>query len=265
MRRLLSLFDYSGQWSAPFYADGWDVIQIDLKHGNDISDFTCEHLVEELGIFDGGTVDGVIMAPPCEDFTKSGALWWDSKDKDGRTAASLFLVEQALATVEFVRPDFWALENPPGRLPKLVPFLNRCKRFDWDPCDFAGYIESGPTEWDQIARIEALAEAQAWDQITQADAELTKRLNRYKKRTAIFGHFPDLKTDRREPVKVCAAGSWIMRKNGTTKGKADRSDTPMGFAQAFFEAVKDYRLDWDAIDDGDAEFPIFDEVNEIPA
>lgn len=260
MRRLLSLFDYSGQWSAPFWNAGWDVIQIDLKHGHDVSDFSCEHLVDEMGILDAGTIDGVILAPPCTEFTKSGAAWWDAKDKDGRTAASLELVMQGLRTVEFLRPDFWALENPPGRLPRLCPFLERCKRFNFDPCDFAGLIPQEPGDAALIDRLIVIEARKAWDEITPELADVTKRLNRYTKRTAIWGHFPDLAIDRRSPIKVCAQGSWLQRLGGKSEAtKASRSDTPAGFAQAFFNACADYRLDWDAIDEGEASFPIFDD------
>ncbi len=258
MRRLLSLFDYSGTWSAPFVEAGWDVIQMDLKHGNDVSDFSCEHLTEH--VLEDGNVDGILMAPPCTTFTKSGARWWDTMDKQGRTAASVELVRQGLRTVEFIRPDFWALENPPGRLPKLVPDLTRCKRFDFDPCDFAGYLGGNESIDYVLAQIADKAARQDWAAICTLEAELTKSWNRYTKRTAIWGHFPDLVTDRREPIRVCAAGSWLMRLGGSSEEtKASRSDTPEGFARAFFEAVKDYRLDWDAIMDGEAFYPIFDD------
>lgn len=258
MRRLLSLFDYSGTWSAPFLEGGWDVIQVDLKHGDDVSDFTAEKIMDRY--LDEGCIDGVLLAPPCCDFTKTGARWWDVKDADGRTAASVELVWQGIRTVELCRPDFWALENPPGRLPRLVEFLKSCKRFDFDPCDFAGYIES-THGWDmRLFEIAQKAKAEKWDKISADDAELTKRLNRYTKRTAIWGHFPDLRIDRRDPIKVCAAGSWLMRLGGKSEEtKASRSDTPEGFARAFFEACDGYKLDWEAIDEGEAQYPIFDE------
>ncbi len=116
MRTLLSLFDYTGTWSRPFWDAGWNVVQIDLQHGHDVNDFDCEHLMD---ILDGQTVDGVIMAPPCTDFTVSCAQWWKAKDADGRTKASEQLVWQSIRTIEFLKPDFWALENPVGRLPEL--------------------------------------------------------------------------------------------------------------------------------------------------
>lgn len=31
-KTLLSLFDYSGQWSAPFADAGWMVVQVDIRH-----------------------------------------------------------------------------------------------------------------------------------------------------------------------------------------------------------------------------------------
>lgn len=39
MKRLLSLFDYSGTWSQPYYQAGWDVIHWDIKLGRDIQIF----------------------------------------------------------------------------------------------------------------------------------------------------------------------------------------------------------------------------------
>jgi len=33
---ILSLFDYSGTWSKPYKDNGFEVIQVDIKHGIDI-------------------------------------------------------------------------------------------------------------------------------------------------------------------------------------------------------------------------------------
>ena len=34
-RTILSLFDYSGAWPKPYLDAGYEVIQVDLKHGDD--------------------------------------------------------------------------------------------------------------------------------------------------------------------------------------------------------------------------------------
>lgn len=48
VRNLLSLFDYSGQWSYPFELAGWNVIQIDIKHGHDIKEFSAKWLLQNV-------------------------------------------------------------------------------------------------------------------------------------------------------------------------------------------------------------------------
>ena len=263
MKRLLSLFDHTGEWSRPFRQADWDVIQLDLKHGNDVSEFTCEFIIENyLG---NGTIDGVIMAPPCTEFTNSGARWWDAKDSDGRTDAAAELVRQGIRTIEFLKPDWWALENPPGRLAKIVPELNTCDTFLFDPCDFAGYIPTNEFQETYLAWITEAANREDWENINANDAEMTRFYNRYTKKTKLWGHFPEPVKDRREPIKVCSAGSWIMKLGGKSEAtKAARSATPAGFSRAFYEAVKDYSLDWEAIDNGEADYHSFQDDEEIP-
>ncbi len=208
---------------------------------------------------EAGNFTGIIAAPPCTDFTNSGARWWDSKDADGRTELAAELVRQTVRTIEFLKPDWWQLENPPGRIAKVVPWLQECDSFCFDPCDFAGYIHECDEDYEaMLAKVAAKAEREAWDEITAEDAELTRIFNHYTKKTKIWGHFPELVKDRREPIKTCKAGSWIMRRGGATEAtKAARSATPDGFCRAFFEAVKDYELDWEAIEEGEAEYHSF--------
>lgn len=112
-RVVLSLFDTSGEWSAPWHEAGYEVHRFDIQDGVDINDFSVEYLTDTLGLSD---VYAIIAAPPCTDFSSSGAHAWQKKDADGRTAASIRLVEQTLNTVELFKPAVWAMENPTGRL-----------------------------------------------------------------------------------------------------------------------------------------------------
>ena len=68
-----------------------DVILIDLKHGDDMGD---ESTVEKLSRLDN--VVGVLSAPPCTDFSGSGARWWPAKDADGRTKDELVLFARGI-------------------------------------------------------------------------------------------------------------------------------------------------------------------------
>lgn len=232
---ILSLFDYTGEWSRPFLEAGWIVVQMDLKHGDDVRDFSAKWLLENL--CQGFIFDGVLAAPPCTDFTRSGARHWAAKDADGRTAASVHLVYQTLRAIDFLQPVFWALENPVGRITKLVPELEG-RRFIWDPCDFAGWTKPTPVE---LAQLEALrTRFCSGAPFSAEDIELVKRSNAYTKRTVLYGDFNLPLRRRLEPVQVAAQGSWLQKLGGKSeRTKAERSVTPRGFAQAFFEANRE--------------------------
>jgi site-specific DNA-cytosine methylase len=119
---IISLFDHSGVWSGPYKEAGYDVIQIDLKHGHDVRDFK----------YLGFKVRGVIAAPPCTDFTNSGAQYWGAKDADGRTHESLALVDATMRIIMVHDPDWWVLENPQGRLQRWLGPESQ----QYDPCDY---------------------------------------------------------------------------------------------------------------------------------
>jgi hypothetical protein len=58
---ILSLCDYTGEWSRPYREDDYDVIQVDLGHGQDV------RLME----LPSKPVHGVLAAPPCTVFANS--------------------------------------------------------------------------------------------------------------------------------------------------------------------------------------------------
>ena len=263
---ILSLFDFSGEWTAPFADAGHEVITIDVKHDatvHDVRKLSVEYFIEELGI---EWVDAIIAAPPCTDFTNSGARHWKAKDADGRTEVSVELVRQVLRSVEFWKPDFWVLENPVGRLPKLVPELGLEKPLIFDPCDFAGNLDAELTP----AELELLADMTTWHaagrEFTAEEVTLVKRSNRYTKRTCLWGNFNrDLLAGSkasRTAIRVCDQGSWLQKLGGAgARTKEARSETPRGFAKAFFEAhdwSKGLVKEWND-ECGDAE------VRELPA
>lgn len=126
---ILSLFDYSGNWPSFYKKAGYEVYQIDIKHDIDILDLDVEKDILPLG-----KIHGILSAPPCTDFSGSGAQYWKAKDEDGRTAYSLSLVDKVLEIVNKTNPKWWVLENPVGRLQKLRPILG--KPYYFNPCDF---------------------------------------------------------------------------------------------------------------------------------
>ncbi|MEK7556833.1 MAG: hypothetical protein AAB538_02545 [Patescibacteria group bacterium] len=201
-KTVLSLFDYTGAWSAPYLEAGANVVQLDGKHGVDILDIDCNWLSENV-LQGCDTVDAILAAPPCTDFAASGARHWRKKDNEStlpgfqkQVDVSLELVRQVLRCVEYLRPDFWAMENPVGRLHRLLPEVG-------DP-------------W-------------YWQPFWYGDP--------WSKKTALYGNFNrDLPRNEVKPIQH-KWGSWMMRLGGTSrKTKELRSATPLGFAAAFFAA-----------------------------
>lgn len=235
-KTILSLFDASGRWSQPFLDAGHNVIHIDLQHEpelHDVGKFCVDYFLETLGI---EWVDVILAAPPCTDFTRAGAAYWKQKDLDGRTAASVHLVRQVLRCVEYWKPDFYAIENPLGRLGRLVPELGE-PRLRFDPCDYARNTlldrADAQAARDRLERIRR----KPLSRITAGDSRHVLELEAFTKRTQLWGHFNPPRLSRIEPVRVCSQGSPLQRLGGSSaKTKATRSNTPRGFAMAFYLA-----------------------------
>lgn len=122
---VLSLCDHSGAWSQPYRDAGYDVVQIDIKHGQDV------RLFEALPF----PVRGVLAAPPCTEFARSGARWWPEKGEQALLDA-LAVVDACMRIVLVHRPTWWVLENPVGRLRRFIG----APRMAFDPCDYGdGY------------------------------------------------------------------------------------------------------------------------------
>ena len=245
-KTLLSLFDYSGGWSEPFREAGWNVIQWDIK----LSEFMDVNLLEDaetvLEMFEN--VDGIIAAPPCTDFTSSGAQFWKFKDEDGRTHKSVEMVNQVMRLVNLFAPTdpeyegvwFWAIENPVGRMDKLVE-INR-KPWYFDPYEFAGWLNLSKKE------LSHLAELRAKDGIglTRTDAHFVQETNAYTKKTGLWGDFAIPEKKPIEPVFAKQGSTRTSPMAALTGGKGAktkelRSNTPVGFARAFYEANKNYQ------------------------
>ncbi len=157
--------------------------------------------VRETPAKDRANVYGILAAPPCDHFSVSGAQYWPAKDRDGRTADALSIVDACLDVIEFYKRScglqFWALENPVGRLRSLLANRLGIPRMTFNPCDYG---------------------------------------DPYTKRTLLWGSFIPPKKNPVEPIRACSQGSWIQKLGGkSARTKMLRAVTPPGFAKAFFE------------------------------
>lgn len=107
-KTILSLCDYSGTWSAPYKEAGYNVVQVDIQHGQDVR-LLCYP----------GRVHGILMAPPCTHFSILGARHWKNKT-EAHLLEGLETVRACLSFAAICDPAWWVLENPIGRLKNWI-------------------------------------------------------------------------------------------------------------------------------------------------
>jgi hypothetical protein len=119
-RTILSLCDYTGIFADAYRRRGYEVIQVDLQHGQDVRLMKWP-----------GRVIGIIAQPPCTHFSRAGAWKWKEKG-EAALLEGLAIVDACLRCVAVCRPEWWVLENPIGRLQDYIG----PPAFKFNPCDF---------------------------------------------------------------------------------------------------------------------------------
>ena len=211
-RTIISLYDESGRWSAPYVDANFDVVRLDVQAGVDIEDIDMQWIFDWAGQ-NLGDVFGVLAACPCTVFTSANNRNWPDADKDGRTEASKALVFRTLELIEFVRPHFWVIENP--RSSRIG------QTFDGPRDDY--YDEDGEYHPGTVTGLPR--PRLAFEQYHFGDPG--------KKPTSLWGKFnPNL------PTASLEKGTSQTDKvgGGGALAKRERAKTPEGFAYAFFMA-----------------------------
>ena len=211
-KTIISLFDFTGAWPRPYWNAGYHIVPVDIKNGKDILTWDYK------SYFYGKSVYGILAAPPCTDYSVSGAQYWPVKDKDGRTAQSNMLINKTLEIVNYFYDDleFWSMENPIGRLRRMLH----------------GEYKEGEPHLIIPERLKPVDVLLAFNPCDYGDA--------YTKKTLLWGKFnPMLVQTPVKPIRYNKQGSWIQSLGGKSeRTKELRSATPKGFSQAFYNANK---------------------------
>lgn len=131
-RVILDLCGGTGSWSEPYREAGYDVRIIDPHaSGGDVR-------LHELN----GDVHGILAAPPCTHLSASGARWWQRKGNSALLEA-LSIVDACIRIVAISKPQWWALENPVGKLHRYLG----APRMHFDPCDYGDPYTKRTSLW----------------------------------------------------------------------------------------------------------------------
>jgi hypothetical protein len=131
---ILSLCDFTGIWSQPYLDADYEVIRVDLEHGDDV----------RLLKLPAKPIHGIIAQPPCTVFAGSGNRWPRSNEQ---MAEGLSVVDACCRLILACRPAWWVLENPVG---KLVHYLGP-PRMTFNPNDYGDDYTKRTCLWGTFA------------------------------------------------------------------------------------------------------------------
>ena len=199
-RTILDLCAGTGGWSQPYMDAGYRVVRVELNTGGDVRLWPSAPSVKPRlpSGFDDiepwiGNVWGVLAAPVCTYLSGCGAKHPRS---DAQMLEALALADACIRIVHVVRPQWWALENPVGKLRKW----HGPPAWSFHPCDFGDPYEKRTLLWGRFTM---------------------PKLNR-------------VEPQGKRPGQPNEWFSKVGGKSERTK--AYRSATPPGFASAFFRA-----------------------------
>jgi hypothetical protein len=137
--KILDLCGGSGSWSRPWADAGYEVVIVDAGSGDDVRTYTPPD-----------NVLGVLAAPPCTEFAGSGARWWADKPETLLIEA-VEIVRACLDIIQTAKPAWWALENPVGRLARVVPELGRFS-YTFQPWEYGDPYTKRTCIWGSAIR-----------------------------------------------------------------------------------------------------------------
>jgi hypothetical protein len=199
--KVISLCDYTGNMVKPWAEAGYECICVDTQHSirRDKAGDNITYIWADVRSWWPESFDDVAAVfafPPCTHLASSGARDWEKK---GLTLLidGLQLVEACRRIIEASKaPGF--IENPRGRLSTIW----RKPNYEFDPSDYAGYLKD-------------------------------KAKDAYTKKTCLYT-FGGFVMPPHKPVVPMGSRMHLMPPSPDRANK--RSETPMGFAQAVFEA-----------------------------
>lgn len=203
---ILSLCDFTGNWSRPYERAGYEVIRVDLQTGGDVRKLS---FIEQ-------PIHGILMAPPCTHFSRAGACHWKSKG-EGPVLEGLAIVDACLRAVAIYHPTWWVLENPIGR---LKDYLGPPK-WKFDPFMFGDPWTKRTWLWGHFTPPMPLFAPQARKAVAAT----------WSAPVGVSSSHPHRETQTAPSAKILDRTTWLG-----SRRKVERSATPEGFAQAFFEA-----------------------------
>jgi len=260
----------------PWAEAGYECYVFDIQHPYGVNQHELHPNIKKVGdsvmkewidrFFESELLENVKIAfafPPCTDLTGAWSRWWKGKG-DNAYVDAMALATRCRDLVGGLGCP-WMLENPPGRInsgsrglgPDVAPHPARWEK-KWDhifqPYQYGGYEGAGREFWEEhgaqlwrtFASQEGLDPSKCLLKHVKAytawlrenfDIQLPVDCDGYHKNTCLWtgGGFrmPGIK-----PVALHAKANKVHHCSPGSERANIRSETPMGFARAVYEANK---------------------------
>lgn len=211
---ILDLCGGTGSWSEPYRQAGYDVRVVTLPN-DDVLTYQPPL-----------NVHGVLAAPPCTHFSISGARWWKEKDAKGLTREAVRVVVACLRIIDRCDPQWWAMENPVGRIARCVIGLGK-PAFSFQPYEFGDPWLKRTMLWGSFTAPTKIAGA------------VKPESGKGRWHVSLTNHLspkPTADQIRRLVTSGMIPADWIHRLGPCPERATLRSITPPSFARAFFKA-----------------------------
>lgn len=225
---ILDLMAGTGAFSEPYVQAGYDVRRITWPDAD-----VRTYIPPRKSVY------GIIMAVDCTHYSGSGARWWKDKDNDGRTLMAVLSTKCCLEIKDYYVKRgglvFWVLENPAGRIRKLIPELGKWK-MTFQPHEYGDPWTKRTCLWGDFNIPEKhpvnICPSKQYLSGSPSKEMCYKRLlpswtggsENTDKRIGVVDHLDELPPD------------WIHHLPPSADRATLRAITPPGFAKAFFEA-----------------------------
>lgn len=156
MYQVLDLFSGTGSATRAFdYAKDVKVTTVDFNphvyadHSCTISDFYASDIKQ----YEPGHFDFIWASPPCKLFSIANCPmsvnWWRGHPKSPEAFLALADVAITLRIIEYLKPQYWALENPRGML-RTIRMMDQYPRRTVTYCQY-GHDAMKPTDiWGRL-------------------------------------------------------------------------------------------------------------------
>ena len=210
-RIILDLCGGTGAWSRPYANAGYDVRNISSP------EYDVRTYQPPAG------VSGILAAPPCTEFSVSGVRWWKSKPPELLIEA-IEVVRACLRIIRESNPEWWALENPVGRLRRCVPEIGKW-RYTFQPYEYGD-------PWTKRTCIWGEHNIPIKNPVESVGSYQGSGHTAHGKTLGIVDHPLMLL----KPDAIFLPPDWIHKLPPSADRSTLRSITPSGFAKAFYEA-----------------------------